>query len=394
MNRQQAHFIQPHDVLFLRGNKLFGDPGSYGESLVPPWPSVMAGAIRSHILAQDGSDLKLFAQGRQAHPQLGTPQQPGSFMLAAFHLARSLADGQIEALMATPADLLISAGQAGKPQIKPLSPIRLSDVAGAGLAGTGISSSAPLAHAPVLAQNKRSKPLSGYWLAESGWRRYLAGQLPQAEDLIHSSALWALDARVGVGLDSEQHRAEDGKLFSMQAIAFCEGVGFLVQVSGAEVPAGAIRLGGDGRAASLQPLEQGLPEADYAAIAQSGRCRLLLTMPGLFSGGWLPTGFSYFPPGEGTQEKEVRFDLCGVKGRLVCAAVPRAEVISGWDLANWQPKAAQRAAPSGCVYWLDELQATPEQLRKLAKQGFWPEQGYDAQRRAEGFNRLALAIWS
>ena len=31
-------FIEPLDVLVLRGNKLFGDPGSYGESLVPPWP--------------------------------------------------------------------------------------------------------------------------------------------------------------------------------------------------------------------------------------------------------------------------------------------------------------------------------------------------------------------
>ena len=33
-------FIEPLDVLFLRGNKLFGDPGSHGESLVPPWPAI------------------------------------------------------------------------------------------------------------------------------------------------------------------------------------------------------------------------------------------------------------------------------------------------------------------------------------------------------------------
>ncbi len=34
----QTTFIEPLDVLFLRGNKLFGDPGSHGESLIPPWP--------------------------------------------------------------------------------------------------------------------------------------------------------------------------------------------------------------------------------------------------------------------------------------------------------------------------------------------------------------------
>ena len=33
-------FIEPLDVLFLRGNQLFGEPGSYGEALMPPWPSV------------------------------------------------------------------------------------------------------------------------------------------------------------------------------------------------------------------------------------------------------------------------------------------------------------------------------------------------------------------
>ena len=30
------YFIEPLDLLFLRGNKLFGDPGSFGESLVRP----------------------------------------------------------------------------------------------------------------------------------------------------------------------------------------------------------------------------------------------------------------------------------------------------------------------------------------------------------------------
>ncbi|MDY6813388.1 MAG: type III-B CRISPR module-associated Cmr3 family protein, partial [Pseudomonadota bacterium] len=54
-------FIEPLDVLFLRGNKLFGDPGSYGEALIPPWPSIAAGALRSRMLADDGTDLTAFA---------------------------------------------------------------------------------------------------------------------------------------------------------------------------------------------------------------------------------------------------------------------------------------------------------------------------------------------
>ncbi len=99
-------FLEPLDVLFLRGNKLFGDPGSYGESLVPPWPSVAAGALRSRILADDGVDLAEFAQGTLTHPQLGTPDNPGDFAVTAFHLARRTEDQQVEVLIAPPADLV------------------------------------------------------------------------------------------------------------------------------------------------------------------------------------------------------------------------------------------------------------------------------------------------
>src|SRR5437660_405087 len=102
-------FIEPLDVLALRGNKLFGDPGSYGESLVPPWPSVAAGAIRSMILARDGDPAE-FAAGQWKHPALGTPSAPGSFTVAAFHLAREEGD-HVEPLFAPPADVVIESIQ-------------------------------------------------------------------------------------------------------------------------------------------------------------------------------------------------------------------------------------------------------------------------------------------
>ena len=69
----ETRFIEPLDVLFLRGNKLFGDPGSHGESLVPPWPSVAAGALRSRMLADERVDLAAFARDDVDHPTLGTP---------------------------------------------------------------------------------------------------------------------------------------------------------------------------------------------------------------------------------------------------------------------------------------------------------------------------------
>ncbi len=144
-----------------------------------------------------------------------------------------------------------------------------------------------------------------------------------------------------------------------------------------------LRFGGDGRAATIGSVNTTLPEPDYAAIAKAGRCRIILTTPGLFPGGWKLPGTA----------ADNRFAFAGISARLVSAAVSRAETISGWDLAERKPKPAQRVAPSGSVYWLDELQASPEALRKLVESGLWSELCEDQARRAEGFNRFTFATY-
>ncbi len=377
MNTIETRFLQPLDVLFLRGNKLFGDPGSFGESLIPPWPSVAAGALRSRMLADEGVDLPAFARGEIPHPTLGTPTNPGAFRITRFQLARQLTDGRIEALIAPPADLVISEDTEGRPSVRSLSQTPLPE-------GEGLKCSFPLQSLPVLAQAERSKALSGYWLTESGWHKYLTGHTPQADELVHSRELWGIDARTGIGLNADTRSVAEGRLFTAQAVAMKPKVGFLVGVTGA-IPAtdGTVRLGGDGRAAAVRTAQTNTPEPDYPAISQARRCRIVLTSPGIFPKGWTLPG----------TDAEGCFRLGEISGRIVCAAVPRAEVVSGWDLARWQPKPAQRAAPIGSVYWLDELAATPEALRKLADAGLWGASGEDAQRQAEGFNQLTFATF-
>lgn len=383
----QHCFIEPLDVLFLRGNKLFGDPGSQGESLVPPWPSVAAGALRSHLLAHDGVDLALFVEGKINHSSLGTPEAPGSFALTAFDVARRQANGAIQTLHALPADLVVTEKekQGGLPEpkdrrIQSLRPLAHSH---------GLQSSSPFSHAPVLAEAERQKAETGLWLTQSGWQKYLNGQRPNPQqDMVKTSELWAVEARVGIGLNPDTRSADDGKLFTSQAVAFAPGVGFLASVRGTQLPAhGCLRLGGDGRAASSQTTPHQAPQANLQTIAKQGRCRLVLTTPGVFTQGWLPNGF--VPEGDGSY----RLELHGVRARLVCASVQRAAIVSGWDIARWQPKAAQRAAPAGSVYWLDQLEATPEALGKLAENGFWRAECEDSQRRAEGFNRFSFAAF-
>jgi len=105
----EVRFIEALDVLFPRGNKLFGEAGEHGEACVPPWPSVAAGAIRSRILADAGADFAAFAQGRPLRDAslqraIGTPAAPGDFRIGWFSLARRGA-GTVEPVFALPGDL-------------------------------------------------------------------------------------------------------------------------------------------------------------------------------------------------------------------------------------------------------------------------------------------------
>ena len=395
-------FIEPLDVLFLRGNRLFGDPGSYGESLVPPWPSVAAGAIRSRMLLDDDdgiTDLAAYGSGDRYHPTLGTPENPGSFMLTDFHLARKNADGKTEILIRPPADLVI--GSAGSP-VSQMAPL---------VCCPSLQSSFPLEQLPVLAQGtQRTKPQSGFWLSQDGWLDYLQGKVPTRQQLINSSDLWSIDVRVGIGLCKETRSVESGKLFTSQAVVMHKPenrirkhdetaktttvdftVGFLAGVSGAKPPhEGLLRFGGDGRAASISKAEQinlRVPDINRS-IADAKRCRLVLTSPGLFPAGWKPSEIG----------ADNRLMLPGgLTAKLVSAAVPRSEMVSGWDMARRLPKAARRVAPTGSVYWLEELETVSgsleESLRKLVETGLWLDSCKDSGRRAEGFNRCALGAW-
>lgn len=370
-------FLEPLDVLFLRGNKLFGDPGSYGDSLIPPWPSVAAGAIRSRMLADEGVDFAAFARGEVVHPTLGTPDAPGSFVVTGFRLALNSGNGLVSSLHTLPADLIVTLVEGSAlPSLHRSHPVKLA---------SGLRSSSSLSKLAVLSEAMRAKATSGWWLKQEGWAAYLSGKLPDAQKhIIHTRDLWKIDERVGVGLSAELGRADDGKLFTTQAVALQAGVGFIAGIDGAEPPdTGLVRLGGDGRAAAIRAAT-GFTESkpDYVAIAKSGRCRIVLTGPGLFETGWML-------PGVG---QDSIWQLGGVGGRVVCAAVPRAETVSGWDLARWQPKPAQRVAPAGSVYWIEDLQATPDALRKLSDTGLWRSPDENAPRHAEGYNRFSFAI--
>lgn len=390
----EYRFIEPLDVLYLRGNKLFGDAGSYGEALMPPWPSLVAGALRSHMLANHKVDLAAFTQARDRlpglsdalHACLGTPQKPGQFRVGLFTLA-CREKGQIQPCFPLPADVVVTAKALDDATyLQPTTP------------HPALSSSYALPQSPLLRAADPAKPQGNLWLNAAGLGAYLNGEKLGKEHLLRGSELWQFDHRLGIALNGAQRTVAKGMLYTAQTVALNRrdgrnqglDVGFLVGVDGADglLPkSGLLRFGGDGRGAALQTVSsKSLPPVpDWQCIAQERRFRLVLATPGLFADGWRLAGLDADNRWRGPD---------GCTARLVAAAVNRADTVSGWDLAKRQPKSAQRIAPVGSVYWFEDFQGEAEALGKLAAEGFWAMGDYpDSSRRAEGFNNLFIAAW-
>lgn len=382
-----AFFLRALDVLHFRGNQSFGDPGSYGQTQRLPWPSVASGALRSALLVR--KDLRPAPRDgwTEPDPELGTPDRPSRFTLRGWTPAWRKGT-HLERLLALPADLVVQRhGQ--ELVVGKLRPVSLHPK---------LATSTPLPRVAVLAETRRIKPESGYWLDETGWAAYVRGEPIPPQHLVSDEALWRLDERVGIGLDERRRAAADGKLFSLQALAPRHDgreVGYLAETEGAAFPERlSLRLGGDGRAAIAEAVSvDPLPQPDVHQMQQARRCRLVLTTPGLFPHGWLPTGAD---PAERRNDGAVRFALHGLQGWIVAAALPRGQVVSGWDLARWRPKTALRSVPMGSVWWLElDEGIPPESYAKLVAQGLWDETQYDGDpRRAEGYNRIAFALWN
>lgn len=374
----EYRFVQAVDTVSIRGNKLFGDAGSHGESNFPPRPSVLSGAFRSVLWANNGGDTQAILQS--------------PFSITGIFPARQDQQGKVEIFLPLPADVLVT--DEGK-TVRKLVPQELDS----SILHSQISQ---LPMMPILKQSKQAKPENGWLLNQAGMTAYLQGKTLTDKHLTKQADLWVKESRIGIGLNRDSRTADDGKLFTVEHTVprQCENwddpthkkmgektAGLVVGIAGCDAlpSSGFIRLGGDGRTAqfstSTAPLVSPALKAD--------KFKLVLLTPGLFTAGWLPNGVV-------EENGEYWLKLEGFKARLACAAVSRAEVVSGWDLMKWEPKAAERVAPAGSVYWFDQAEGNYAALDKLVKQGLWADVlDNDAMksRRAEGYNRVLLAAW-
>jgi len=379
-------FLKPLDVLYLRGNRLFGAAGDHSEALMPPWPSVAAGAIRTRILADclpAGISMKQYGSGTSPGGPLGeclgTPQEPGAFEIVHFSVGRMTTGGPAECFLPMPADALVQ--ELEPDTCRYLLPRRL---------GWGILSGYLLDSLPVLRTPAQGKMRTGLMLNPQGLTAYLEGAAIRREHLTETKDLWQSETRLGIALSALTRSAEGGRIYTSMVVAMKKDAGFVVGVAGAGdfLPkSGLLRFGGDGRAVEISPCSVPVPEPPWDVLQQTGQFRVIFQTPGLFPDGWRLPGFE-------RENGGWRWVCDDFQARLAAVALPRSEVISGWDMALSLPKPALKSVPAGSVYWFEDFRGEIVALKRLLSNGVQTKQkGIFCQRQAEGFNRVLVGAW-
>lgn len=383
----QPFRLAPSDVLFFRDGK----PSAIGadhylRSLFPPYPSTLYGAVRTRRLLDEGVELAGLDEATWSRRlgsltgEVGEWNKFGSIRLRGPWLIR-----REEPLLPAPADLgvTLKRGPRSKderPEIAQVVRFRPPGDAGEErwshpLAlllpfvtdGTGWQPWEP----PGPGVEPRSA--SGDWfLTPKGLSAWRSGGVPEPGDFIHRAELWCDEARTGVGLQAERRTSEEGRLYTFGFIRLLPEVFLGFELEGSRLrPEGLVRLGGEGRTASLEagPALPGLAEAPAG-----GRFSLCFATPALSENGGYPPGFS---------EDRLEGTLEGRRCRLVGAALSRFVLAGGWDLARNYPKTLRRAIPPGSVFLFEPVEgeaASPADFdgrcfsdfpgEELARQGF------------------------
>ena len=367
--------LEPRDTLVTRDGKPM-DGASQMTSLSLPWPSSTAGFMRTRA----GSD----EHGRWSEAL--TSADAKKIPVLGPWVVELNGDGAVvDQLLPRPHDVIgwSSTGDASALDLVPLRPRTLAVEARTDLDEAQLQLLFP-------DEDHAGKPASLPTLVS--WKAFYADWLLRpAKKTVPLGAMGIRglerEWRTHVAIDAMKGTARDGALFSVEHLRFSikgerrgevRRLAIAVQCAHDGVKGGTWPWAGERRLSRLAKAGHAapsLPKGIEDAVAQTGLVRVVLVTPAVFADGWKP-GRLLEP-------------AAGVTPSLVAAAVPRAEVVSGWDFALNMPKPTRRVAPAGSVYWL-KLDGDERARRVGVNQWWWQAVSDSAEDALQGFGLCVL----
>lgn len=373
-----TYLIEPLAPLVFRSGKPFGSQ-SAADGANFPLPSSMAGMLRT-VTAD---------QNQQAFDESLKQQAVYGPLLVRYQDEKTL-----EILVPKPADAMYLKNTNDKTELVKLSPKPFAD---------GCFSDLPNNLLPVqMEKSLKGKPTTGaqFWTLKDliEWQHKT---LPF--ETIEKNGLKSLahEQRTHVALDDTTLASDDGRLFQTSGLDLkpalsetantrqflAHRLGFLAQTD-ANIKQDLVTLGGEKRLSRLIKLDKPTsvqPDKELAkkVKAQKG-IKLTLLTPAIFKQGYLPEWI----------DANTLTGTCPLlptlKLTLRAVTIERWQPISGWDLAQWKPKAMRKAVTAGAVYWFAIEGNVPDNLAEL----LWLKPiSDDAQEQRDGFGLMLPAAW-
>lgn len=312
--------LKPLDVWLFRDGKPFNSDGARrAESVFPPYPSVIQGAIRSYQLNRLGISL---SDKNSIIDAIGTDTDYKNLRIRGPFVVKK--DGaQWVRYFPQPADAF--SVDVGNHIInrKNIPKSTSSDVI------TNIPDGLQL----IGCDDNLNKGESGLWLTEEGLERYLQGEDVAA---CKSEVLYQIENRPGIGMDNERRSVKTGLLFDVAFIRVQPEVGLYLEVEGYDgwPHEGVLQLGGESRAAYFTQISTNVTKIHPPTNLQ-GLFKVYFATPAFFTDGWTTDWKQFF-------DKPVN---------LVAVAVNRYESRGGFSYESNSHKPANRYIPAGSVYY-------------------------------------------
>ncbi len=357
-------FIEPMEPLLLRrtGRSFSAGESGYADSLFPPTPETLQGAIRAAI-ATHWNETKTLAEAFRDENLVSligdnTPNNYGRFRITEVALGRRKTDGTIERLFPAPAYL-----QKDKQGIVRFNPDPMNDVI----------SNIPDDMQYLIPDRKtehKLKPVG--WLTERGLLKALwTKEEITKEEIVRNDDIFTDESRLGIWMNNTTKTTREGLLYQMSMVRMNHKIGqehtygFMVDIGLTKSPEneeaatdpyaladeeqtqellkffpkdGWVTFGGERRAARFEVYLTG-NKLNSLTEKKSGTL-LYLATPAAFRAGWQPEQWS------------------APLTRPIAAAIERYTSIGGWRLnpgnSGGTNKSTRRCVPAGSVYFFDE----------------------------------------
>jgi CRISPR-associated protein Cmr3 len=353
-------FIEPTEPLLFRTGRSF-DAGesNFAETIFPPTPETIQGAIRAMIAAHTSLvDITMSIAARFGTATLtnliGDRSHYGRFRITGLALGKYTKEDGLVRLFPAPASLIKVRFRGDKDPT--IAQLKLQELPG--VINDRLDTMQYLTPPDFDERGEvEGKPKAAGWLTEQSLRLALDTHLDflsiKSED-----EFYTLEPRLGIGMQNETKTTRTGYLYQVQMIRVHATYGFVIDIRLSEgnnpgrftddsktqadlgLPdTGWLILGGEQRAAHFTIL--GTAPQEESVGAQKPGKRVYLATPAYFSRGWQPPGERFTPD-----------------HKLIAAAVNKPESIGGWSLnpnnAGGNSKTTRRCIPAGSVYYFDK----------------------------------------